>query len=370
MSVSAFGTQIAVPSIPGLVSDVTPLVVDSLPLPAMRSLAKTSTHWAQYLQEEWQLHQRNCADSAEKIKSQKYPDLKLVDVASKLAHARSIADARKFLNDFPFVIADSSVPVLATVLGARIDHKPTRSLQYSLEGHQGWDRINDLKKVIQKIDALVKYCEKSFTDGRIRFDEILEVIASLEDRPKSYAFTRLIQHLCLFQKFHQDSGKFWKQSDGPNDFIFIAKYLLPKKWNRSLALDREIPIPGFAPARTASFVCAAMISLKQLGRHSPGFGAALLRLVITSADKYSPGCRTWKIILATATDPDAKSEIQAMSDLILAVFCLGMPNAKAKNRCKEILVGSGFFSNGDWTRFKHYAPKWAKKVNLVGGTSQ
>jgi hypothetical protein len=47
-----------------------------------------------------------------------------------------------------------------------------------------------------------------------------------------------------------------------------------------------------------------------------------------------------------------------------------MSNAKAKKSCKEILVGGGFFSQGDWTRFKQYAPKWAKKVNLVGGTSQ
>lgn len=370
MSVSTSGTQIVVPSIPGLVSDVTHLVVDSLPLPAMRSLAKTSTHWAKYLQEQWHLHQRNCAESAEKIQSQQYPDLILVNVASRLAHARSIADARKFVADFPIEVEKSSVPVIAAVLSARVNLQYPKSLQYSLQGHQGWDRINDLENVTQKIDALVNYCKKSFTEGRIRFEEILEVIASLEDRPKSYAFTRLIQHLCLSQRFHRDSSEFWTRSDGPIDFIFIAKDLLPKKWNRSLALDREIPIPGFAPARSASFVCAAIISLKQLGRHSPEFGAALLRLVITSADKFPPGGRTWKTIFASATDPEKNPEIQALSDLILAVFCLGMPNAKAKKRCKEILVGSGFFSQGDWTRFKQYAPKWAKNVNLVGGTSQ
>jgi len=362
MSVSTSSTQIAVPFIPGLVSDVTPLVVDSLPLPAMRSLAQTSTRWATYLQEQWHLHQKNCADSAQKIKSQKYPELMLVNVARRLADARSITDARKFLSDSPFKLDKSLVPVIKAVLDAHIEQKSARNLQHCLQG-QGWDPIKDEKKFIQKIDALVDYSQLSFREGRIPFEEILDVFASLEDRPKSYAFTRLIQHLCLSQKFHQKSGEFWQYRDGRGiDFIFIANDLLPRKWNRALALDRQFPFPGFAQLRTASFVSAAIITLKQLGRHSPEFGAALLRLVMTSADKFSPDCRSWKTLCSGKRDVKTNSELVGIKDLISAVFCYGMPNAKAKKNCKEILVGGGFFSRGDWTRFKHDAPYWIEKM--------
>jgi hypothetical protein len=363
MSVSTSGIQIAVPSIPGLLSDVTPLVVDSLPLPAMRSLAKVSTHWAKYLQDAWHLHQRNCDYSAEKIRSQKFPDLKLINVATRLAHARPVPDAIKFVADFPIKVNKISATVIETVFSARVKCQYPGSLQHSLQGHQGWDRIKDTKKFIQKIDALVNYIQLSFREGRIPFEEILEVFTSLEDRPKSYAFTRLIQHLCSSQKFDEKSGEFWEHRDGRGiDFIFIANDLLPKKWNRALALDREFALPGFSRVRTASFVSAAIITLKQLGRHSPEFGAALLRLVMTSTDKFSPGCRTWKTLCSGKRDDKTNRELVGIKDLISAIFCYGMPNAEAKKNCKEILVGSGFFSRGDWTRFKHDAPYWVEKM--------
>jgi hypothetical protein len=364
MSVSTSSTHIAVPFIPCLVSDVTPLVVDSLPLPAMRSLAQTSTRWATYLQEQWHLHQKNCADSAQKIRSQKHPELMLVNGASRLADARSITDARKFLRDFPFKSAKFLAPVVEAVLDAHIEHKSARNLQHCLQG-QAWGSIKDQEIVIQKIDALVRYCELSFMEGRIPFEKILEVFASLEGRPKSYAFTHLIANLCSSQKFDQKSGEFWEHRDGRGiDFIFIAHDLLPKKWNRALALDREFAFPRFARVRTASFVSAAIITLRQLGRHSPEFGAALLRLVMTSADKFSPGCRNWKTLCSGKRDAETKRELIGIKDLISAVFYYGMPNAKAKKECKKILVGSGFFSRGDWTRFKHDAPKWIEKIYI------
>jgi hypothetical protein len=338
--------------------------VGLLRLPAMRSLAQTSTRWATYLQEEWRLHQKNCADSARKIKSQKYPELMLVNVASRLAHARSITDARKFLRDFSFKLDKTWVPVVEAVLDARIEHKSARNLRHFLQD-QGWGPIKDLEIVIQKIDVLVMYCDLSFMEGRIPFDEILDVFASLEGRPKSYAFTKLIARLCSLQIFDQKSGEFWTNRDGRAiDFIFIAHNLLPKKWNRSLALGREFLFPRFAREWTASFVSAAIITLRQLEWHSPDFSAALLCLVITSADKFSPGCRTWKTLCSGKRDAETYRELIGISDLISAVFYYGMPNAKAKKECKKILVGSGFFSRGDWTRFKHDAPKWVEKIYL------
>lgn len=362
MSVSKSNALASTPEIPGLVSDVTPRLVASLPLPTIRALAKTSRDWARYLEKEWDLHQRNCADAFEKIQKHEYPMLKMIDVADRLAHAKSNAAAKDFLRDSPVTFNSAKTRILTTVLSARIKEPLPKGLQFSLQGNENWEVVG--VKATEKIESLVLYCSSIKNKRKVCFEEILEIFADLQDRPKSYAFVHLIHRLCRIQNFHNNLGIFWlHRDDRANDFIFVAKDLLPKKWNPWLADYKVLFFPGFSRA-TPSFVSAAIISLRQLKRHAPEFGASLLRLVMTSADELPLQYRTWKYIFSNAIGFEKRLEAQALQSLILAVFCWGMPNAQAKEKCKKILAGSGFFSRGDWSRFKHYAPIWAKEMNL------
>lgn len=363
MSMSNSISFALVPSIPTLVSDVTPLIIASLALPEMRSLARTSKAWNQYLAEEWRLHDWNCKSAHESIKSHKYPQLRVIEFVSRLADATSSEIAINFLKSPSIKLLSAPSEVVLALASVHTEVPIENSLQSYLKGKANWDVLDST--VAGKIDILTRYGTLPDEAGEVVLERILSLFADFQDSPKSYAFTNLLFNLCARQGFHEDGGRFWRAAGSRSaDFVAVAKDLLPKDWNSCLATYRDRSFLGLPSARYASFVSAAIICLKQLKQHAPEFGMALLNLVKSRADTLPSGQKTWKALSSNLNQVDRAKEISAMQDLILAVFCWGMPDDAAKTKCKEILCGSGFISESTWTEFAKQAPKWAKKLNL------
>lgn len=363
MSVSNSISFIPVPSIPALVPDVTPFIVTSLALPEMRSLAKTSKAWNQYLNEEWRLHDWNCKSAHDLIKADKFPQLRVIEFFIRLADASSHDIAITFLKSPSIKLLSAPMEIVLTLASVHTKAPMESSVQCYLKGKGNWDALDPT--IAGKIDNLVNYGTLPDEAGGVVLKRILSLFADFQDSAKSYAFTNLLFNLCARQGLHEHGGRFWRAAGNRSaDFMATAKDLLPKEWNSWLATYRERSFWGLPIGRYASFVSASIICLKQLKQHAPEFGRALLQLVKSKADALPSNQKTWKAISCNLTQGDGAKELAAMQDLIFAVFCWGMPDDAAKTKGKEILCGSGFLSESTWVEFANQAPKWAKKLNL------
>ncbi len=357
-----------VPVIRGLVGDVTELIVASLDRPAMRSMARASKLWNQYLKKEWHLHKQNCDDAIQLINSSVRPRLRLRRCMDKIARVAPAEEAQFFATVACYgvtALEHSAMADMMTVFSAAIKRPLPDSLQCTLQHMKPWDELPRISK--KHITRLIDSTFEKDSDRKTRLGGVLAAIRELPDRAKNYALMKLMSGFSVKRDFSNNKGDFWVGEERlATQFIRVAHELVPKTWHRRLACREKysLPMAGFF---SKTFIGMAILCLKKFHRNEE-LGAALLRLVITSARNLPEGRRNWKGLRASVTKK-TEYEFFAINNLIYAVLNLCLRNKKTKHAYtkiyKDILCGSGFLSEGKWIKSREYSRYFAINKALV-----
>lgn len=360
MSIAHAKKIITIPAFQYLPTDVTPIIVQSMRSPSIRSLAQTSKGWNVYLKKIWDLDQRNYSYAVRQINGDLMPLVRTLDMAENLYREVSKRKAGKFVDSIfsDLGITDPRRTNVRTLLSGRTGKVIPGSLQEALASHEGWDAGSQIDE--KKIEQLVLSCFSPINAERTLLKDVMKACTMLPDKFKTVAFVALISELCNRQGFNDDDGAFWRNKGRRSVFQTLLPGLLPTTWSPCLTSSGNT----FGLNKTimydrSSFGMAVEACLRKFGSSVPELSFAILRLVKASAKDLIPEKQNWDGVSKHLLKQNLYIERRLIKHLMYAVFLWGVvDDEKVNQACKKMLCDSSFLTKLQWSSLKSDAWRW------------